>query len=348
MSFISSPIVRRWIDILLLAACLLIIGLMFQTPLGKVVQKWIAFSSAWLPLVGYAATLLIVASLSIALIRLGALGVRFRVITMLRYPPFWFSAIIVIIIVGISVIFRGWVDTSDLLTNGLYHLASLGFVIFLGVLLGFSYHGLEELRSSPTSLRESTTDNAYRIRHIFDNDEDKSKGLGSALNAAKLLYKRKGIVAKIGTLPIVGDVNELWLSDKKNFKDRILLTIEEAKLYSSFDHYETVKKALVRNEQKKARNLKHTELFRKAKAIPILEVVKDYLEVLDMGGTFKAKCPFHNDNKTKSLFIYPDTGTFYCFGSSCQQFGDVIQFIKLIEGITFGDALVKLNKEYNK
>ncbi len=183
---------------------------------------------------------------------------------------------------------------------------------------------------------------------LFDNDEDKSKGLGSALNAAKLLYKRKGIVAKIGTLPIVGDVNELWLSDKKNFKDRILLTIEEAKLYSSFDHYETVKKALVRNEQKKARNLKHTELFRKAKAIPILEVVKDYLEVLDMGGTFKAKCPFHNDNKTKSLFIYPDTGTFYCFGSSCQQFGDVIQFIKLIEGITFGDALVKLNKEYNK
>ncbi len=184
----------------------------------------------------------------------------------------------------------------------------------------------------------------HKIVILFDNDEDKSKGLGSALNAAKLLYKRKGIVAKIGTLPIVGDVNELWMEGKKDFKERILGTIEESKLYSSFDHYEAVRKAIAKREQRKTRNLKHTELFRKAKAIPILEVVKDYIDVLDMGGTFKATCPFHADGKTKSLFIYPETNTFYCFGSSCNKFGDTLEFVKSIEGITFTDALVKLNR----
>lgn len=163
---------RRWIDILILAACLMVLGWIFQVLLLDALQKWISHSSAWVSLPGYAATLFIVAALSIALIRLGALGVRFRVKTMLRYPPFWFSAIIVFILVGVLVIYREGVDASNLITSNLSHLAIIIVVVFLGVSLGFVYHGLEVLRSSSKPLRESATEHTYRARHIFDNDAD--------------------------------------------------------------------------------------------------------------------------------------------------------------------------------
>lgn len=172
ISLILSPILRRWIDILLLAAFLLLIGLIFQSPLYKALQKWITFSSDWVPLMSYVTTLLIVAILSVALIRLGALGAEFRIMTILRYPPSWFSAIIVAVIVGILMIHAKGVDTSGLVIEDLSRLAALVSVISIGVLLGFAYQYLEVLRSSPASLQESTTALAYGTRHIFDDDED--------------------------------------------------------------------------------------------------------------------------------------------------------------------------------
>ena len=89
MSFMQSPIVRRWVDMLLLAACLLVFGLVFQAPLSKVPQEWLRYSSSMVPVVSYAATLSIVALLSVLLIRLGAIGPQFRITTMLRYPLVW-------------------------------------------------------------------------------------------------------------------------------------------------------------------------------------------------------------------------------------------------------------------
>lgn len=46
------------------------------------------------------------------------------------------------------------------------------------------------------------------------------------------------------------------------------------------------------------------------------------------------KCPFHGD-QDPSLKIYPETGTFNCFG--CGAAGDVIEFIERYEASTGSD-----------
>lgn len=53
------------------------------------------------------------------------------------------------------------------------------------------------------------------------------------------------------------------------------------------------------------------------------------------GNTARAKCvlPGHGD-KTASLYVYPETSSFYCFG--CNRGGDVIEFAKLM-GISARD-----------
>ena len=54
-------------------------------------------------------------------------------------------------------------------------------------------------------------------------------------------------------------------------------------------------------------------------------------------------CPFHDD-KNPSLAVYPQTGTFRCYG--CQKYGDVITFIREIEHLGFMETLERL-EEFN-
>jgi DNA primase len=50
-------------------------------------------------------------------------------------------------------------------------------------------------------------------------------------------------------------------------------------------------------------------------------------------------CPFHPDEHP-SLVVYPETESFYCFG--CQAGGDVIDFVRRAEGLSFRAALDRL------
>ena len=62
----------------------------------------------------------------------------------------------------------------------------------------------------------------------------------------------------------------------------------------------------------------------------ILDVVSEYIELTPKGNRLMSLCPFHND-KTPSFTVYPEKGSFYCFG--CGTGGDVIEFVKLIKNI---------------
>lgn len=53
------------------------------------------------------------------------------------------------------------------------------------------------------------------------------------------------------------------------------------------------------------------------------------------------KCPFHNE-KTASLKAYKDN--FYCFG--CGAHGDVISFVKNLFGVSFPDAIKKIDLDF--
>lgn len=56
-----------------------------------------------------------------------------------------------------------------------------------------------------------------------------------------------------------------------------------------------------------------------------------------------ALCPFHGE-KTPSLRIYKDSGTFHCFG--CGEHGDVIAFTQKLFGLSFGDTLQKIDADF--
>lgn len=68
----------------------------------------------------------------------------------------------------------------------------------------------------------------------------------------------------------------------------------------------------------------------------IVDVASGYLKLEGAGGSFKARCPFHNE-KTPSFFISPSRQTYHCFG--CNRGGDVISFVEEIEGLDFSGAL---------
>ena len=60
----------------------------------------------------------------------------------------------------------------------------------------------------------------------------------------------------------------------------------------------------------------------------IESVISSYITLKRRGKNLIGLCPFHGE-KTPSFTIYPENGSFYCFG--CKVGGDVFTFTKLIE-----------------
>ncbi len=74
--------------------------------------------------------------------------------------------------------------------------------------------------------------------------------------------------------------------------------------------------------------------------IDIVDVVSQYATLKKAGRLLKANCPFHNE-KTPSFVVYPDEGTWHCFGA-CATGGDVFSFLMKKENIDFAEALRRL------
>ena len=75
-------------------------------------------------------------------------------------------------------------------------------------------------------------------------------------------------------------------------------------------------------------------------ANPLDSVVSEYLQLRNAGGgNLKGLCPFH-DEKTPSFQVTPARGLWYCFG--CTIGGDVIEFVKLIDHLSFAEAVERL------
>lgn len=81
------------------------------------------------------------------------------------------------------------------------------------------------------------------------------------------------------------------------------------------------------------------------------EQIKDSVTMLDIARMYglnvnrasKAICPFHPDRKP-SMHIYPGRKGWYCF--VCGQGGDVIRFVMMMFGLSFQDAVAKINDDF--
>ena len=56
------------------------------------------------------------------------------------------------------------------------------------------------------------------------------------------------------------------------------------------------------------------------------------------------KCPFHSE-RSASFKAYPGQRGYYCFG--CGTHGSVIDFVMLYFGLSFKDALAKINEDFS-
>lgn len=66
------------------------------------------------------------------------------------------------------------------------------------------------------------------------------------------------------------------------------------------------------------------------------DVVSGYVNLKRRGRNLVGLCPFHSE-KTPSFNLYPENGSFYCFG--CGVGGDVITFIMKIENLDYIEAV---------
>ena len=75
----------------------------------------------------------------------------------------------------------------------------------------------------------------------------------------------------------------------------------------------------------------------------IVSVVSEHVVLRKMGRSHKGLCPFHKE-RTPSFTVRADPPVFHCFG--CGAGGDVVEFVKLKEGLSFKDAIESLARRF--
>jgi DNA primase len=74
--------------------------------------------------------------------------------------------------------------------------------------------------------------------------------------------------------------------------------------------------------------------------LDIVEVIQPYVPLKKAGRNYKGLCPFHAE-KTPSFVVFPETGTWHCFGA-CGTGGDIFGFVMKHDNLSFGEALEML------
>lgn len=76
----------------------------------------------------------------------------------------------------------------------------------------------------------------------------------------------------------------------------------------------------------------------------IVKVIGARVQLRKQGTRHVGCCPFHKE-KTPSFYVFPQTGTFKCFG--CGEGGDAIHFLQKSDNLTFVEAVKTLARDAN-
>jgi DNA primase len=77
--------------------------------------------------------------------------------------------------------------------------------------------------------------------------------------------------------------------------------------------------------------------------LDVVEVISAYVPLRKAGRSYKGLCPFHQE-KTPSFVVFPDSGTWRCFGA-CGTGGDIFGFVMKRENLDFREALELLARK---
>jgi DNA primase len=72
--------------------------------------------------------------------------------------------------------------------------------------------------------------------------------------------------------------------------------------------------------------------------IDIVDLVSETVKLRRSGKSFSGFCPFHPNTRTPAFVVFPDSGTWRCFGQ-CNEGGDIFKFVMKKEGVDFPQAL---------
>ena len=72
--------------------------------------------------------------------------------------------------------------------------------------------------------------------------------------------------------------------------------------------------------------------------IDIVDLVSETVELRRSGRNYTGFCPFHSNTRTPAFAVWPETGTWRCFGE-CNDGGDIFKFVMKKEGWDFPEAL---------
>ena len=77
--------------------------------------------------------------------------------------------------------------------------------------------------------------------------------------------------------------------------------------------------------------------------IDIIDVVSETVKLKRSGRTYTGFCPFHANTRTPSFVVWPESGTWKCFGA-CNTGGDVFTYLMKRDGLEFKEALHELGR----
>ncbi len=77
--------------------------------------------------------------------------------------------------------------------------------------------------------------------------------------------------------------------------------------------------------------------------VDIVDLVSETVKLRRTGKNYIGFCPFHENTRTPSFVVFPDSGTWRCFGQ-CSEGGDVFSYVMKRDGCDFQTALELLAK----
>ena len=78
--------------------------------------------------------------------------------------------------------------------------------------------------------------------------------------------------------------------------------------------------------------------------VDIVDIVSETVKLRRTGKNYIGFCPFHENTRTPSFVVFPDSGTWRCFGQ-CSEGGDVFSYIMKRDGCDFQTAMEILAKK---